>query len=381
MSSPGTSTPTYVVQPCWVDSNGNIKVNGRSAMTLVLTFQDQSQNPIDVSATSLEFEVEDVLEVPLTPVAGQPSQQQLFLDQDEVAMIGVSPNPQFGPDFVLRDITAGDDLGVVLWEGMIIVRGYTNEPSPVPPPGTIPPQPPITVPPRPPWVSAWVPIAPSGDVPLVSADFVNGNYWNGQSSSTDPSTLFTADASWGPYDPAMIVPGSGLNTDAAPVLLAALAAPLLGGCTVLLRLIIDAPGIGVVCGYNAEAALVLLPSQSVGYFGSIGGNFNGDTGWQSWAGVYNQTDNLTATGPSVGSGPHGLAVNLTFSSLDWAIDGVPQRPSVVPVQPNPLPLPTTIGLRTQSDLTPLGWIESFTVWQRQPAPDLQAISTLEVPVP
>jgi hypothetical protein len=125
------TTPTVVVQPCWVDSNGNIKVNGRSAITLVLTWQDTSGNLIDVSANLYTFEVEAVLKTSLTPVAGTPSQQQLFLDQDEVALIGVSPNPKFGPPFVVRDETNGDDDGVVIWEGMIIVRGFTLEPPTV----------------------------------------------------------------------------------------------------------------------------------------------------------------------------------------------------------------------------------------------------------
>lgn len=119
---------TVVPQPAWVDACGNIRCNGRSSLTLLLTFQDAAGNPVDVSASILSFEVQNAGVVALTPVVGQPSQQQLFIDQDGIATIGVSPNPKFGPSFVLRDITAGDDDGVVLWEGMIIVRGFTAEP-------------------------------------------------------------------------------------------------------------------------------------------------------------------------------------------------------------------------------------------------------------
>jgi hypothetical protein len=129
--SNGSTVPTVVVQPCWVDSSGNIKVNGRSAITLLLTWELPDGTPIDVSANLFTFEVEDVLKTDLLPAPGVPSQQSLFLDQDAVALIGVSPNPKYGPPFVVRDETKGDDDGVVIWEGMIIVRGFTDEPPPV----------------------------------------------------------------------------------------------------------------------------------------------------------------------------------------------------------------------------------------------------------
>jgi hypothetical protein len=130
-SSPGG--PYTIYQPAWIDGCGNLHFNGRTAATLAIAFQDGAGNPLDVSQSILEFEVQDTFQTLLTPIVGFPDRQLLVLTQSEVALVDISGNPKIGPYFVLRDITTGDDLGVVRWEGMFIVRAYTDEPTLVEP--------------------------------------------------------------------------------------------------------------------------------------------------------------------------------------------------------------------------------------------------------
>jgi hypothetical protein len=129
----GTTTPptgpVTIPQPAWIDSCGNLRLNGRTALTLTISFQDGSGAPLDVSASIYTFEVDAILKTTLAPVSGHTDQQVLQLDQPDVALIGVSGNPKVGPHFVLRDETVSDDEGVVRWEGMVIVRGFTQEPG------------------------------------------------------------------------------------------------------------------------------------------------------------------------------------------------------------------------------------------------------------
>ena len=120
---------TVIPQPPWVDSCGNIRLNGRTAMLMVITFQDGQGNAVDVSRSLFTFEVQDVFKLDLEPVDGQSSQQALTVPQTLVAQVGVTPNPKVGPFFVLRDETQGEADAIVKWEGMFIVRAYTDEPA------------------------------------------------------------------------------------------------------------------------------------------------------------------------------------------------------------------------------------------------------------
>jgi hypothetical protein len=130
-----TPPPSQVVvyQPAWIDGCGNLHFHGRTAATLAIAFQDGAGNPLDVSQSVYEFEVEDAFQTLLTPMLGHPDMQTLALSASDMALVDVSGNPKFGPYFALRDITTGDDNGVVRWEGMFIVRAYTDEPAQVMP--------------------------------------------------------------------------------------------------------------------------------------------------------------------------------------------------------------------------------------------------------
>jgi hypothetical protein len=132
-----TTTPppaqVVVYQPAWIDGCGNLRFHGRTAATLAIAFQDGAGNPLDVSQSVYEFEVEDTFETLLKPILGHPDMQLLTLSQSDVALVEISGNPKFGPHFCLRDITTSDDMGVVRWEGMFIVRAYTDEPTLVEP--------------------------------------------------------------------------------------------------------------------------------------------------------------------------------------------------------------------------------------------------------
>lgn len=132
-TQPPPAGPVTIYQQPWIDSCGNIRLNGRTAATLVIAFQDASGAAMDVSGSLYTFEVNEVLKTSLLPVPGAADQQVLTLEQDEVALVGVSGNPNYGPFFVMRDETTGDDEGVVVWEGMIIVRAFTVEPTNVVP--------------------------------------------------------------------------------------------------------------------------------------------------------------------------------------------------------------------------------------------------------
>lgn len=128
----GTTPPpaqVIVYQPAWIDGCGNLHFHGRTAATLAIAFQDGDGNPLDVSQSVYEFEVEDTFVVYLTPILGHPDQQLLTITQAEMALVDISGNPKFGPYFCLRDITSTDNLGVVRWEGMFIVRAYNDEPG------------------------------------------------------------------------------------------------------------------------------------------------------------------------------------------------------------------------------------------------------------
>jgi hypothetical protein len=130
-TTPPPSGPVTIYQQPWVDGCGNIRLNGRTAATLLIAFQDASGNAIDVSGSLYTFEVDGAFKTSLLPVPDHDDQQLLQLEQDEVALVGVSGNPNFGPFFVMRDETSGDDEGVVVWEGMFIVRAFTVEPTTV----------------------------------------------------------------------------------------------------------------------------------------------------------------------------------------------------------------------------------------------------------
>jgi hypothetical protein len=130
-----TPPPAQVVvyQPAWIDGCGNLRLHGRTAAPLAIAFQDGAGNPLDVSQSVYEFEVDGAFQTLLKPILGHPDQQMLTLTQSDVALVDMSGNPKVGPYFSLRDITTGDDNGVVRWEGMFIVRAYTDEPTQVMP--------------------------------------------------------------------------------------------------------------------------------------------------------------------------------------------------------------------------------------------------------
>jgi hypothetical protein len=106
------------------DAAGNMYVHGLGGILLTLEFQNTDGSPRDVSARSMFFVVEGKLKVPFsnTDVVGQKS---LDVSQTQVSRVGLK-NGKVGPQYVIVDETTTWD---VLFEGMLLVRGFLKEPT------------------------------------------------------------------------------------------------------------------------------------------------------------------------------------------------------------------------------------------------------------
>lgn len=113
--------------PSLIDANGNINVHGRSGIYLAFKlFTDASQaSQIDISESSLVFEVDGILSEPL--VADPDDAKGLLVivgDLEEAGLLIVPPN---FPLYCIRDDTTSNKE--VRAQGLLIIYGFESAPA------------------------------------------------------------------------------------------------------------------------------------------------------------------------------------------------------------------------------------------------------------
>ena len=115
-----------VQQPYTVDpTTGNISINGRSGLYMVINFTDSLGANIDVSASAIYFEVKGCFRVALLAGA-QNYQRILALSQPQVSQLSSTQKP-----FILKNednVVDGIVYPSTYWEGLIEWRGFTATP-------------------------------------------------------------------------------------------------------------------------------------------------------------------------------------------------------------------------------------------------------------
>lgn len=227
----------------------------------------------------------------------------------------------------------------------------------------------------------WLPQAPSGDHPLVYADFKNGHYW-ADGAETDAATLLQENTAWGSYDPVSIVPGSGLGSslpdnNSAPVLNPALASVITlitSGATVVK--LCDVPNLAGLYAYDCE--FNQLPDFNTQYWSELFVSPLGGGTDNSILGAVNQTDNLTETlDVMTDPGIYGHAYTITTAQLDWAVNGVAET-GITPTEVPTFPWNFICIQQAQQDASNpdnVGYMQSIALYAPQPTADLVALST------
>jgi hypothetical protein len=206
---------------------------------------------------------------------------------------------------------------------------------------------------------SWLPQAPSGDRPVIYADFANGNYW-GNGATTTAAALFTQNLDWGPFDPATIVAGLGLGAstfDAQPTIVADFYADLL------------------TTGFTFVSTTNTPDTSDYHFIASVE--------LADFPGFTNEYTGNIATSADVTAPGHALhkaapvathvtgALTIGFSEIALCVAGgeVFVDASAVPVTPL-----TNIALFSKWSATKPSYLQSFALYAPQPNIDLQALS-------
>ncbi len=102
-----------------VSANGNIVAHYREAVVIPINYQDDSGVDVDLSNSTLMFEIQGVLRKQLATNPDDPMGKLLTLTRSELADV-----PRTGAKFVLIDET--NTYPMLLWEGFIVLRGWID---------------------------------------------------------------------------------------------------------------------------------------------------------------------------------------------------------------------------------------------------------------
>lgn len=233
----------------------------------------------------------------------------------------------------------------------------------------------------PPPPPVWLPRAPSGDYPVIYADFKNGHYW-GNGAETTPDLLFEHNANWGDYNPASIQAGLGLGPttilnsgDAWPQVVASFYGTLLTtGATFVLTG--HASNITTDSYFDIEADLWDDPGYTAQYGAFVQDFFSAWSGSGSpgqFVQIYNAAANAD-NGP-LASAAHDikLAYSAISSPMFYSLNGGATTSISSESPPNPW---TNIGLTVHNNTTPgEGFMTSIAIYAPQPNTDLPTLST------
>ena len=216
----------------------------------------------------------------------------------------------------------------------------------------------------------WLPTAPSGDRPLIYADFKNGHYWadGGIVASTD---LFYTNPAWGTFDPASIVTGFGLamltSAHARPSIVHTYLTFDLKNCTVVYRIHIG----GDLTNYSVGSEIDVW--QSPDYTYDAWGEYTGSSGSGSpLPPIYASPDATTVSGSAIA-----LAVDMgnAFTVTGLKTTGSMNGGVITSVTGGaPGVDPTDISVVCIGS-DPLNFLTSFAIYAPQPDADLPALST------
>lgn len=243
---------------------------------------------------------------------------------------------------------------------------------------------------------AWViaKSAPSGNLPIISANWSLGSFWvQSVTSGLDTDQLFVQDTSdWGHYDPTTDVvighglgsPISGTPTDRGePVMAATYAALFVNGFT-LVRTTDNCPAAGPTDTFNlhfGSCEWADYPNYDTDIFSSTVINYGQLVDLQNTSISGDGGASHTSIPHITTSGVHKLATLFTTTVAGQSVDGaaIIYAPSVVYT---PLTPPTTIALQAGNqqggDGTPStlrGFIASDDFYAPQPAGDIPTLST------
>lgn len=112
---------TTINSPIGITADGNIVAHRRGGWAQSFTWQDSDGADLDVSASTMFFEIDGICRIELTAGA---TDAELLL---EVPEANIAEIPAGGALFALIDETG--DPHVTLWAGMIQAIGHATEPS------------------------------------------------------------------------------------------------------------------------------------------------------------------------------------------------------------------------------------------------------------
>ncbi len=114
-------------QPAPVSEIGNITLHGREGIVIEFGYQDNTGADVNISATSLYFEVKGVLRTALTAGATNYRKNLTITEAHTAAIYAAGGKNGRTLPFALRNESA--DPIPVLWQGNITVTGFTEQPA------------------------------------------------------------------------------------------------------------------------------------------------------------------------------------------------------------------------------------------------------------
>jgi hypothetical protein len=221
-------------------------------------------------------------------------------------------------------------------------------------------------PPNPGPYPDWLPTAPSGDRPVIYADFVNGNYWAaGQTRAL--GDLFVQNDAWGTWVPdSAVSPGNGLDFSsgyAQPTVNHAYIGPVVSECTIVW----ESTALTSGSWGPVQADLLELPGFTVDGATKVKGQSGFGTSAAYWSLAGNSASSGLIGTPSLVAVAYTVYSDHTLGSING------QAATSTAVQAAPAS-PTDIAIAEGSGLAGL-FMRWFSVYTPQPDADLPTLST------
>lgn len=218
---------------------------------------------------------------------------------------------------------------------------------------------------------SWLPTAPSGDRPVIYADFVNERYW-GNGNILTAAQLFVEDAAnWGTWSETAIVPGQGLdfsNANSNPVVNPAYVGPVVPLCSVVFSATIG--DTTSTDSFAVEVDVVNLPSFAGDAWAAIFYDPN-SAGTRVQAG-FGALNNWNGDAPAVPiSSPMGVAFTV-YSN--YTIGSACGAPNFTTPNPGP-PIGQPQHLAIEGHGPRVCHMTTFSAYVPQPDVDLPTLST------
>lgn len=222
---------------------------------------------------------------------------------------------------------------------------------------------------------SWLPLAPSGDAPIVYADFVNGLYWASGAIQPTADDLFFSDPDWGPFDSSAIVPGSGFPFDSnnSPSVIQALIAAALAALPVTLLATLYTPDQITFGSYLGDFEVFEPTFAYDGYIDVMGGG----------PGLFAEVRSPDGSGSTVDGLPQLYAGGVVTAAANFSqtdtVGSVGGTANVTSTAADPGVSPTSVVFTTTSGVN--GFLRVAAVYPGQPDADLPLMSFSPVQPP